>query len=115
MIKSIWELDTQAEQFSQLEESATYDICIVGAGICGIYSAYLLAKKGFRVVLLEADEHIGGIATKRSTGKLTAQHGTVYQKLKEEDRSIYYDANEACIQQAINEVIRRKAGKTGKK
>ena len=104
MIKSIWELDTQAQQFSPLEKSDSYDICIVGAGICGIYSAYLLAKKGFRVVLLEADEHIGGIATKRSTGKLTAQHGAVYQKLKEEDRSLYYEANEACIQQAINEV-----------
>lgn len=104
MNKSIWEQDLQAAHFTKLEESATYDICIVGAGICGIYSAYLLAKKGFRVVLLEADEQIGGGATKRSTGKLTAQHGTVYQKLKEEDRSVYYEANEECIQQAINEV-----------
>ena len=79
MNKSIWEQDFQGTHFTKLEESATYDICIVGAGICGIYSAYLLAKKGFRVVLLEAEEHIGGGATKRSTGKLTVQHGALFK------------------------------------
>ena len=104
MDKSIWEQDVKATHFTKLEESATYDICIIGAGICGIYSAYLLAKKGFKVVLVDADEQIGGGATKRSTGKLTTQHGTVYQKLKEEDRTLYYEANEESIQKIINEV-----------
>ena len=104
MDKSIWEQDVKATHFTKLEESATYDVCIIGAGICGIYSAYLLAKKGFKVVLVDADEQIGGGATKRSTGKLTTQHGTVYQKLKEEDRTLYYEANEESIQKIINEV-----------
>lgn len=37
-----------------------FDIIIVGAGICGLYSARELVKKGKQVALLEARDRVGG-------------------------------------------------------
>ncbi len=36
-----------------------YDVIVVGAGPGGSYSAYLLAKKGFKVLVLEEHPQIG--------------------------------------------------------
>ncbi len=38
----------------------TRSLAVVGAGISGLAAAYLAAKAGFRVVVLEADERYGG-------------------------------------------------------
>lgn len=37
-----------------------YDIIILGSGIGGLESAYILSKKGYRVCLLEKNEQLGG-------------------------------------------------------
>lgn len=39
-----------------------YDCAIVGGGFTGMAAAHFLAKKGLSVVLLEAEEHLGGLA-----------------------------------------------------
>jgi ribulose 1,5-bisphosphate synthetase/thiazole synthase len=38
----------------------TYDVIIVGAGISGIAAAKTLLESGYRVVILEASDRIGG-------------------------------------------------------
>lgn len=41
--------------------STDYDVCVVGAGGSGMYSAYRLATaKSLSVLVLETDDHVGG-------------------------------------------------------
>lgn len=101
MNESIWQQHTTSRIFTPLEQDVQVDVTVIGAGLCGIYTAYLLAKRGLNVLLVEASETIGGGATKRSTGKLTAQHGAIYQQLNEADRLSYYVANEQSISKVL--------------
>lgn len=68
---SIWE-DHLTEKFQAgvSGSSAEADVIIVGAGITGVTTAYLLAKQGVRVLLLESKQ-IGAGVTAQSTGHLT--------------------------------------------
>ena len=43
-------------------EEKTETVAVVGAGISGLASAYLLAKQGKKVTLFESDERCGGHA-----------------------------------------------------
>jgi glycine/D-amino acid oxidase-like deaminating enzyme/nitrite reductase/ring-hydroxylating ferredoxin subunit len=54
---------------STLTEDTHADVCIVGAGIAGITTAYLLAKQGKTVVL--DDGAVGGGQTQRTTAHLS--------------------------------------------
>lgn len=54
----------------RLRENITCDVCIVGAGIAGLSTAYLLAKEGKKVVVLDS-KSIGGGETSRTTAHLS--------------------------------------------
>lgn len=54
---------------SPLTEDARADVCIVGAGIAGMTTAYLLSKEGKSVIVLD-DGPIGGGMTGRTTAHL---------------------------------------------
>jgi glycine/D-amino acid oxidase-like deaminating enzyme/nitrite reductase/ring-hydroxylating ferredoxin subunit len=62
---SAW-MGVSIESDGPLTADATADVCIVGAGISGISTAYLLAKEGKRVLVLD-DGPIGGGETGRTT------------------------------------------------
>ena len=50
---SLW-LDTAyPDQFSPLMNDATADVCVIGAGIAGLTTAYLLAREGRSVIVLD--------------------------------------------------------------
>ena len=53
-----------------LVADARADVCIIGAGIAGITTAYLLAKKGSDVIVID-DGPVGGGMTSRTTAHLT--------------------------------------------
>ncbi|MBX4199094.1 FAD-binding oxidoreductase [Candidatus Parcubacteria bacterium] len=57
-------------EFEPLREDAQADVCIVGGGIAGIWTAYLLSKAGKSVILLEADK-LGRAATLYTTAFIT--------------------------------------------
>ncbi|MGH9907832.1 MAG: FAD-dependent oxidoreductase [Pyrinomonadaceae bacterium] len=66
---SVW-MDTEAIPLERpLAEKAFADVCIVGAGIAGMTTAYLLAREGRAVVVLD-DGPIGGGMTGRTTAHL---------------------------------------------
>ncbi|NMO94495.1 FAD-dependent oxidoreductase [Paenibacillus lemnae] len=93
--ESLWRATTDLKAFPRLAEDIETDIAIVGAGITGITTAYLLAKAGRRVTLLDAGRILDG-ATGFTTAKVTTQHGMIYNELMhhfgEENARLYYEA-----------------------
>ena len=67
---SLWMATTAAPNESTLAEDTHAEVCVVGAGIAGITTAYLLAKQGKSVVVLD-DGAIGGGQTQRTTAHLS--------------------------------------------
>ena len=61
------------ERFAPLSSDLDVDVCVIGGGITGITTAYLLAKSGLSVCILERDI-IASHATGNSTAKVTAGH-----------------------------------------
>ena len=48
--------------------TSTTQVTIVGGGFCGLTTAYELARRGVRVILLEAESDIGGLAAAFEVG-----------------------------------------------
>jgi glycine/D-amino acid oxidase-like deaminating enzyme/nitrite reductase/ring-hydroxylating ferredoxin subunit len=67
---SIWAATTELKLESQLSRNISGDVCIVGAGIAGMTTAYLLCLEGKSVVVLDQTA-IGGGQTARTTAHLT--------------------------------------------
>jgi glycine/D-amino acid oxidase-like deaminating enzyme/nitrite reductase/ring-hydroxylating ferredoxin subunit len=67
---SVWMATANTPSQPRLKENIRTDVCIIGAGIAGLTTAYLLAKEGRSVVVLD-DGAIGGGMTGRTTAHLT--------------------------------------------
>ncbi|WP_368901224.1 FAD-dependent oxidoreductase [Oceanobacillus oncorhynchi] len=106
-IKSIWQADTAFQDFPKLDESKKTEVCIVGAGLTGITAAYLLSKKGIKVILIEADRVLSGV-TGHTSAKITAQHGIIYSELietmGEKKAKQYYQAMQETMHFIKNEI-----------
>ncbi len=107
---SLWQQQQTPDTFSSLNENISADVTIIGAGITGITAAYLLAKEGLNVVLLDAGKVTGG-TTGFTTAKISSQHGLIYQDLIKqhglEKAKIYYEANQeglSFIQERIHDL-----------
>jgi glycine/D-amino acid oxidase-like deaminating enzyme/nitrite reductase/ring-hydroxylating ferredoxin subunit len=68
---SVWMGTTEVPQFQPLTQDVRSNVCVVGAGIAGMTTAYLLARAGRAVVLID-DGPIGGGETGRTTAHLTS-------------------------------------------
>lgn len=66
---SVW-MDVDVPHFAPLTQNAKTDVCVIGAGIAGLTVAYLLAREGKSVVVLD-DGPIAGGETGRTTAHLT--------------------------------------------
>jgi glycine/D-amino acid oxidase-like deaminating enzyme/nitrite reductase/ring-hydroxylating ferredoxin subunit len=58
---SPWPSDAKMPSFPRLNDNIDADVCIVGAGIAGLTTAYLLTQAGQRVVLLDDGPPAGGM------------------------------------------------------
>lgn len=105
MQNSLWLSNIDQTSFPKLSTSINCDVCIIGGGLSGVYTAYLLAKQGINVALVEAKARIGIGTTGHSTGKLTPQHGVIFSKLlttfSEKDVKTYFQANAKAIETAL--------------
>jgi glycine/D-amino acid oxidase-like deaminating enzyme/nitrite reductase/ring-hydroxylating ferredoxin subunit len=79
--RSIWmaTADMPAEQ--ALQGDVTADVCIVGAGIAGLTTAYLLAREGHQVVVIDDGPTAGG-ETCRTTAHLVNALDDRYYELE---------------------------------
>lgn len=106
--KSYWTSSIHLPEYPSLENDIQVDVIIVGGGITGITSAYLLVNAGLKVAVIEADKLLNG-TTGHTTAKITAQHDMIYDELirytGKTTARLYYEANSDAlkfIQATIN-------------
>jgi glycine/D-amino acid oxidase-like deaminating enzyme/nitrite reductase/ring-hydroxylating ferredoxin subunit len=77
----IWTATDETPPKSPLAEDTRADVCVVGAGVAGLTTAYLLAREGRSVVVLE-DGAVGGGETGRTTAHLSNALDDRYYELE---------------------------------
>ncbi len=97
---SVWSANSEFRTFPKLQEDIRTQVAIIGGGIAGILSAYILKQNGVDCVVLEADRVCKGV-TQNTTAKITSQHGLIYDKLIKhfgiEKAQMYLKANEDAV------------------
>lgn len=110
MEESLWISGTKKTNYQILEKDEKTDVCVIGGGIVGAITSYLLTQKGLNVIILEKDKLCMGV-TANSTAKLTSQHGLFYKYLYDEYGAdfakLYLESNENGIKLA-EEIIKMK-------
>ena len=79
--RSIWMGTAEVPQYEALARDADADVCVVGAGISGMTTAYLLAREGRRVIVLD-DGPVAGGETGRTTAHLTWALDDLYSHIE---------------------------------
>lgn len=101
-MKSLWNETAVRPAFPTLQGDRKTDVLIIGGGIAGILTAYLLQEKGVPYILVEKDRICGG-TTGNTTAKITYQHGLIYHKLLNraglEKARMYLDANRTAYEE----------------
>ena len=99
-MKSVWSESCKFRKREALNKDIKTDVLVIGAGIAGILTAYMLKQKGREVVVIDAAEIASG-NTKNTTAKITSQHDLIYSKLitefGERKARQYAKANELAI------------------
>ncbi|HEY3131607.1 MAG TPA: FAD-dependent oxidoreductase, partial [Acidobacteriota bacterium] len=106
---SVWAATTKMPRHRPLSEDVRADVCVVGAGITGITTAYLLARQGKSVIVLD-DGPIGGGETSLTTAHLSnaiddryynieSIHGKTAAKLAAESHSAAIDLIESVVRE----------------
>jgi glycine/D-amino acid oxidase-like deaminating enzyme len=104
---SIWMATAEMPSSSALKQSIRTDVCIIGAGIAGLTTAYLLGREGRSVVVLD-DGPIGGGMTGRTTAHLTNAYDDRYVEIEKlhggEASRLTAESHTAAIQR-VSEII----------
>lgn len=106
---SLWQATASPDVYESLSGDVDTDVAVVGGGITGLTCAAMLTEAGVGVTVVEA-RRLGAGTSGRTTGKVTSQHGLIYQELVEqhgeEVAQGYGQANEAAIS-VVGDLIRR--------
>ncbi len=97
---SYWQSNVIMKAFPRLDGNITKDVLVIGGGMAGVLTAYMLKGAGVDCALLEAEVVANG-TTKNTTAKITSQHGLIYDKLIREfgvkKAALYLKANEGAL------------------
>ena len=77
---SIWEDYLNKKSFPKISENMKTDVLIVGGGIAGVLTGYVLSTNGYKVILVEKDKVSSG-NTKNTTAFVSAHHETIYSDI----------------------------------
>ena len=101
MQESIWE-HTALPSYAPLRGDIKTDVLVIGGGLAGILCARTLTDAGVDCVLVEAERLCSGV-TGRTTAKITAQHGLIYDTLLQrfgvERTKMYLTAQQEALRQ----------------
>jgi glycine/D-amino acid oxidase-like deaminating enzyme/nitrite reductase/ring-hydroxylating ferredoxin subunit len=100
--ESYWIATTPESSYPPISGDTHVDVAILGGGIVGITTAYLLKEAGVpSVAVIEADRIITGV-TGHTTAKVTSQHGLIYDRLiskfGKQQAQQYAESNQAAIE-----------------
>jgi len=105
--QSAWMDTADVPQFPALMEDAIADVCVIGAGIAGMMTAYYLVREGRSVIVID-DGPIAGGETGRTTAHLSnafddrytaieKMHGSLAARLTAESHTAAIDALEEVV------------------
>ena len=100
MQESIWNRTASLRPREPLSGDRKVDAAVIGGGLAGILTAHFLRAAGLETVVLEA-ARAGSGQTGRTTAKITAQHGLIYERLIDqlgrEKAVLYAQANQWAV------------------
>lgn len=98
---SLWSETCDIENREGLPRDCSTEVVVIGAGLLGILTAYMLQSNGIDTIVVEADR-VGSGVTGNTTAKVTSQHNLVYHNLIKgfgmEKAEQYAMANEWAIE-----------------
>ena len=98
---SFWYADSGLETRPALQSDTDCDLVVIGSGIAGLSAAYEAARWGWKVVVIDRQETIGGVMTPRTTAHLASELDDYYHCLidavGEDDARLYHDCQVAAI------------------
>jgi glycine/D-amino acid oxidase-like deaminating enzyme/nitrite reductase/ring-hydroxylating ferredoxin subunit len=98
--RSLWVATTPETNHLPMGGNAKVEVAVVGAGIAGLTTAYLLHRAGVSVAVVEAGRIASG-ATGYTTAKLSSLQGLTYagllQRHGEEKARLYAQASQAAV------------------
>ena len=101
MAESYWMATSPGTAFPHLDGDGRADVTVVGGGIAGITTAFLLKRAGLTVALIDAYRIVSG-TTGYTTAKVTSLHQLIYADLIDRFGGTkarqYADANQAAIE-----------------
>ena len=107
-MNSYWISSTKkinTNQFSKIDQNYSADVCVIGAGLTGLSTAYYLSKKGLKVIVVDKSD-IGTKTSGHTTAKITLNHGLIYNYLIDtfgiDFASKYYLSNSQAISNIKN-------------
>ena len=107
MNTSYWVESTPKTNYPSAQGNIDTDVLIIGGGITGIVTAYMLSQKNasLNITIVEADRMAMGV-TANTTAKITSQHGLLYDYLLKtfgyDTAKGYLDSNEEAIKTIKN-------------
>ena len=98
----VWIDDTRIRKFPKLQKNINVDVLVVGAGVTGITTAYLLKKAGSTIALIDR-ERVASIDTGHTTAHLTYVTDVSLQQLVrnfgKDHAQAAWDAGTAAIEE----------------
>jgi glycine/D-amino acid oxidase-like deaminating enzyme/nitrite reductase/ring-hydroxylating ferredoxin subunit len=109
--ESYWMATTPESGYPSLSGDIRVDVAVLGGGIVGITSAFLLKEAGaLSVAVIEADRILTGV-TGHTTAKVTSQHHLIYDRLLSKfgrrKAKQYAESNQAAIEKIASIVDSR--------
>jgi hypothetical protein len=98
---SFWYEDVGLEKRPPLSADTSCDLVVIGSGIAGLSTAYEAARWGWRVVVIDRAETIGGVMTPRTTAHLATELDDYYFYLikarGEDEARVYHESQVAAV------------------
>jgi len=105
--ESLWMDTADSVPYPPLDTDARAHVCVIGAGIAGMTTAYLLARAGKAVIVID-DSSVGGGESGRTTANICNALDDYYQRLEklfgEDGSRLAAESHTAAIQK-IEEIV----------
>ena len=95
--------------YPPLEADARAEVCVVGAGIAGLTTAYLLGRKGKQVLVIDDGPVAGGMTSRTTAHLMTAIDDRYHEieRLHGEDGARLAGASHAAAVEAVEAIVRQ--------